>query len=504
MAPQRNSRLRAYCALVALAAIVCSGAQAASDWEVIKVGRWDYLSVDNIAKFYGFPAEPIVTGKSVRLDSARNNLELTLDSREAIVNGVRNWLCFPVIQHSDGRFLVSRIDLAKTIEPQFRPHLIRNLGKLKTVVIDPGHGGIEKGAASSYGLEKNFALDVALQLKPMLEARGLKVVMTRTGDDQVPLPQRARIANATRDSIFVSIHFNATDSNPHASGFEIYSLTPRGAPSTQDNHLKAHFANMQAGSAVDAASLVLSTSVYHAMLGYLPEFDRGVKRARFAVLRLTNIPAILVEGGFMSERQESQLIAQKEFRVKLAQSIAVGIENYRGLVEKQQRPMLLADYRRQLDGVLVARDGNAPAGAAATPQVFAASNQQAGAMAQITSPLRREPSEQITLEPAVEDALEKAPESAPPPPAIVAAALAEPPSQVEGADTPAMQETPEDPASEATQPASSEALVENTVFPAPADSDPVVGEAPSSPAPAPARVRKYWVLKFDPPPKFRQ
>ena len=169
--------------------------RAAAEWKVIKVGHWDYLSVENIAQFYGFPGEVAPIEKTIRLDNGRNQLELTLDSREAMVNGVRNWLCFPVIE-KDGKYLVSRIDLAKTIEPQFRPHLIRELRPLKTVVIDAGHGGVEKGAASSYGNEKEFSLDVAQRLKPMLEAKGLKVVMTRQGDDLVPLPERARIANA--------------------------------------------------------------------------------------------------------------------------------------------------------------------------------------------------------------------------------------------------------------------------------------------------------------------
>ena len=78
--------------------------------------------------------------------------------------------------------------------------------------------------------------------------------------------------------------------------------------------MEERFANIQVGSPVDAQSLILSTAVYHAMLGYIPEYDRGVKRARFAVLRLTGIPAILVEGGFLSERQESREIATPQWR----------------------------------------------------------------------------------------------------------------------------------------------------------------------------------------------
>jgi N-acetylmuramoyl-L-alanine amidase len=316
-----------------------------ADWQVIKVGPRDYLSVDNIAKFYGLLGNVDSTGKTVVLNNGRNQLQITLDSREAIVNGVRNWLCFPVVAKDD-KFLVSRIDLAKTIEPQLRPQMIQRKGKVLTVVLDAGHGGFDKGARSSFGSEKEYALDVVRQLRPLLQAKGFKVIMTRENDVFLPLQLRAHIANQTRDSIFVSIHFNAT-SNPDATGFEIFSLTPRGAPSTGDDSLALSFVNMQAGSPVDAQSFELSAAVYHSMLGHIPEFDRGIKRARFAVLRLTKIPAILVEGGFLSERNDSKSVANPAWRTKLADAISVGIENYRNVTENKQRPMLAADYRAQ-------------------------------------------------------------------------------------------------------------------------------------------------------------
>jgi len=321
-----------------------------NDWQVIKVGPRDYLSVDNIAKFYGLLGNVDSTGKSVVLNNGRNQLQVTLDSRECIVNGIRNWLCFPVIAH-DNKFLVSRIDLAKTIEPQLRPHMIQRSGKIQTIVLDPGHGGYDKGAASTLGFEKNFALDVARQLRPLLQAKGFKVIMTRETDVFIPLEVRARIANATKDSIFVSIHFNSTNTNPSATGFEIFSLTPRGAPSTNDDSLALHFVNMQAVSPMEAQSFELAALVYHSMCGhFLQEFDRGIKRARFAVLRRTNIPSILVEGGFLSETGDAKRIADPEWRKQLADSICVGLEGYRALVEKKQRPMLVAEYRAQAAG----------------------------------------------------------------------------------------------------------------------------------------------------------
>jgi N-acetylmuramoyl-L-alanine amidase len=331
------------------------------DWQVIKVGPRDYLSVDNIAKFYGLIGNVDSTGKTVVLNNGRTQLQVTLDSREAIVNGVRNWLCFPVIAH-DNKFLISRIDLAKTIEPQLRPQMIQRSGKIQTIVLDPGHGGFDKGAANSLGNEKTYTLDVARQLRPMLQAKGFKVVMTRETDVFIPLEVRARIANATKDSIFVSIHFNATGSNPAATGFEIFSLTPRGAPSTNDESLALHFVNMQAGSPVEAQSFELAAVVYHSMCGhFLQEFDRGIKRARFAVLRRTQIPSILVEGGFLSELSgDAKRIADPEWRKQLAESICIGLEGYRGLVERKQRPMIVAEYRAQAAGDITVVDLTAP------------------------------------------------------------------------------------------------------------------------------------------------
>ena len=317
-----------------------------AEWQVIKVNGHDYLSLDNISKFYGLPAEVVPSGAKIQSETADHPLEFVSGSREVIINGARSWLCFPLVEH-EGKFLVSRTDVAKTIEPLVRPHRVPNVGKVQTVVLDPGHGGYDKGQVSRYGAEKDFALDVARKLRPILQAKELRVIMTREGDYFVPLEVRAQIANAARNSIFVSIHFNATNDDPNATGFEIFSFTPRGAPSTSDGTMTASSLSMQPGSSVDAQSLALSACIYHSLLGHIPEYDRGIKRARFAVLRLTKVPAVLIEGGFLTERGESKLIANKDWRAKLAGAIGVGIENYRALPIKKQPPTLVADYRRE-------------------------------------------------------------------------------------------------------------------------------------------------------------
>src|SRR5437764_13514148 len=341
-----NLRRLTICTICGL--VLASRLIAAVEWQVIKVNGRDFLSVDNLAKFYGFSGA-VVDGKNINLSNEKNELQFRVGSREMLLNGVRNWLSFPVFVH-DGKVLLSRIDLAKTIEPQLRPNMIKNLGRVQTIVLDPGHGGFDKGAISGYGYEKDYALDLARLLRPVLQARGFRVIMTRESDVFVPLEVRAQIANATHDSIFVSLHFNATDHDPLATGFEIYSLTPRGAPSTYEDWLTQMSINIQNGTEADAASVELSSCIYHSIIGHIGEFDRGIKRARSPVLRFTKIPAVLVEGGFLTERGESRLIAKAEWRKKLADAVCTGIENFRTLADTKKVPLVVTDYRRQKPG----------------------------------------------------------------------------------------------------------------------------------------------------------
>jgi len=100
--------------------LISSAAFAADDWQIIKVSGHDYLSVDNISKFYSLPAEVVPAGKKIQLETVKNPLEFVSGSRETMINGARSWLCFPVIEHS-GKFLVSRIDVAKRLSPSFAP-----------------------------------------------------------------------------------------------------------------------------------------------------------------------------------------------------------------------------------------------------------------------------------------------------------------------------------------------------------------------------------------------
>lgn len=316
----------------------------AIDWEVRRFDGRDYVRLEKVAEFYELPSEATRENNTALVTGGRRSLRITKDRREATINGVNYWLSFPAIDR-EGHYWISRMDVGKTIEPAFRPELIQAVKPFTTVVIDPGHGGHDKGSTSTYEYEKNFTLDVARRLRDELQKSGLRVVMTRNSDTFVGLPARASIANGKANCIFVSLHFNASP-NTFATGAEIFCVTPRGSPSTDYDDLLVRDMVQEAGNVSELQSLALAGAIYHALQGSpLTMFDRGVKRARFAVLRLTRTPGVLIEGGFLSNSNDARLIASKEWRDKYVRAIATGILEYKKLAELRVRPRTIADYR---------------------------------------------------------------------------------------------------------------------------------------------------------------
>jgi N-acetylmuramoyl-L-alanine amidase len=168
-----------------------------------------------------------------------------------------------------------------------------------TVVIDAGHGGHDRGGIPGQRVaEKDMTLDVALRLRNVLSANGYRVVMTRSSDVFVPLAGRVAIANGYRNAVFVCIHFNATGRSG-ASGIETYFYS--------------------------RDSLPLASAIHYYVAGGAPSDNRGVRRRGYYVLRKTNIPAVLVECGFLTNPTEAAYAQSASYRQKLAEEIAAGI-----------------------------------------------------------------------------------------------------------------------------------------------------------------------------------
>src|SRR5438094_8115489 len=168
-----------------------------------------------------------------------------------------------------------------------------------TVVIDAGHGGHDRGGIPGQRVaEKVMTLDVAQRLRNVLEASGYHVVMTRDSDVFVPLGTRVAIANSYRNAIFVCVHFNATN-RMGASGIETYFYS--------------------------RDSLPLASAIHHFVVAGAPSGNRGVRRRGYYVLRKTNIPAVLVECGFLTNPTEAAYAQTASYRQKLAEEIAAGV-----------------------------------------------------------------------------------------------------------------------------------------------------------------------------------
>lgn len=175
------------------------------------------------------------------------------------------------------------------------------------ICIDAGHGGSDPGAVGTDPFrleEKQVTLAVSLRLRDELKSRGHTVVMTRTGDKAVGLGTRAKIAKNARADFFVSIHANAAAA-PSAQGMEVY-----------------HFPASTPGS-------VGADRVLREMLARFPGHrNRGVKEANFAVLRLTDMPAILVETEFITSPVQLRFLADPDNQAGLAEAIAHGVQQW--------------------------------------------------------------------------------------------------------------------------------------------------------------------------------
>ena len=181
------------------------------------------------------------------------------------------------------------------------------VGRYK-VVIDPGHGGPDPGAVGIGGLrETDVVLDVCLQVAQLLQARGVQVLMTRTTEVDVDLPPRVALANSSRADAFVSVHANALSRyRPDVNGIESFYFQEAGRPSRN-----------------------LATALQQQMLSISPGSpDRGVKPARFFVIRRTVMPSTLVEMGFVTGALDAPRLADAAYRRRMALALATGILNF--------------------------------------------------------------------------------------------------------------------------------------------------------------------------------
>jgi N-acetylmuramoyl-L-alanine amidase len=285
------------------------------------------------AKANGLEIKWLRQDETLQLSNHSSKLVLAVDSREAQVNGVRVWLLFPVVARNEALCL-AQLDVDTTLRPLLSPPKGRPGARIRTICLDPGHGGKDPGNRVGSNQEKLYTLLLAQELRTQLARAGLKVTLTRGTDTFIDLPTRTELAKRRSADLFVSLHFNAAEARRDSvQGAEVYCLTPAGASSTNARGEGAGAGSFP-GNRQNDKNLFLAFEVQKALTRNLSVEDRGVRRARFAVLRDTVMPAVLIEAGFMSHPAEGRKIFTAAYRQKMARAIVEGLLAYKRAVEQ--------------------------------------------------------------------------------------------------------------------------------------------------------------------------
>jgi N-acetylmuramoyl-L-alanine amidase len=211
------------------------------------------------------------------------------------------------------------------------------------VVLDPGHGGEDSGAMCAGVMEKDLTLDVARRVDRLLDSEGVATLMTRFGDSYVSLADRAAFGNRVKDSIFISIHFNE-DNKPVASGVETYYAAHQLAPgSTLVSWLP--FFSRPPSNSPKPESQSLAGFIQEALVARTRSIDRGTQAKQFFVIANVTSPAVLIEGGFITNKDELSKLASEDYRDQLAAAVADGILRYRDVVSQRESALAATGHK---------------------------------------------------------------------------------------------------------------------------------------------------------------
>jgi N-acetylmuramoyl-L-alanine amidase len=198
---------------------------------------------------------------------------------------------------------------------------------VQTICLDPGHGGRDGGKAQGHNYEKKYTLLLARETADLLQEQGFKVVMTRSNDEAVELLERPQMASRRGADLFVSLHYNASETRS-VHGVEVFCMAPPGMNSSDEGGGKSNHP-VETGNAQDDRNVLLAYQLQKSITHSLPLEDLGLKRSHFEVLRLARMPAILIEGGFLSNSEDAKNIYDSAFRKRMARAIVDGIVAYK-------------------------------------------------------------------------------------------------------------------------------------------------------------------------------
>jgi N-acetylmuramoyl-L-alanine amidase len=204
------------------------------------------------------------------------------------------------------------------------------------VVIDPGHGGLDSGTMKAGMIEKDLTLDVARRAERLIQSRGLVTMLTRADDSYISLSARATIANEQPNCIFISIHFDEAG-RPAATGIETYYAARQVSI---PERLMSWLPFLQKASLESASSesQSLASFIQEELVAHTQAMNRGTRPQQFFVIANVRHPAVLVEGGFLTNKEDVSKLATENYREQIAAAISNGVVRYRDVLQQQRTP----------------------------------------------------------------------------------------------------------------------------------------------------------------------
>ena len=324
----------------------------------------EYLSLARVSDFYGLDYKYDGFTGTAAIRKGPNRIVVRAGGEKALINGEMVKIDRPIVSSGGALFAplaFVKNNIGSIIGYIPQPRIPAEAAgprrfTIKTIVLDPGHGGNDPGAIGrrSHSKEKDLTLRLAGKLKTILEGAGIRVIMTRDSDIFIPLPKRSEIANRSGADLFISIHINASRTRS-LRGFECYYLSTatddnaRVLEALENSTLKiSDTASAETSRRLDKTlwdmtlteNRLESAQLAGSICGSIDESftmgNRGIRTARFYVLKHTDIPAVLVEAGYVSNKYEELKLKDPEFLDKIAESVADGVLKYKREYERTE------------------------------------------------------------------------------------------------------------------------------------------------------------------------
>ncbi|MBR4517635.1 MAG: N-acetylmuramoyl-L-alanine amidase [Victivallales bacterium] len=300
----------------------------------ITVNSRKYLRLSEIARFYKCTVSQRITSKEKVLTITNRlgqKVVFTADSVKCTLDGYQVNFCYKVI-FRNGDFHLEQTDFTNFLDPILRTQTIPKR-KIKTIMLDPGHGGKDQGTEQSGTKEKDLNLLLAKRVRSILQKRGYTVLMTREKDADLTLAARSALCTSKKPDLFISLHCNA-HSEASVNGIEVWIANPAGVPSYGTTTLGKNLP----GTKFHSSNALLAYLTLKNLVKATKAVDRGVRRKQLYVISHSPAPSMLVEFGFLSNEAERKKILSAEYQDKLSAALCDAIDQFAKVTAPKPKP----------------------------------------------------------------------------------------------------------------------------------------------------------------------